>query len=146
MPNELTQLTPHINEVRDRLLEITDAERSLAQALSDELKRFDQQTLQGIRTLAAEHDARRVGILSELQALADSIGMFQPQHEDALPKPVALPQPVARPPTAAAIPEQVDYGYQYTPLGDWRQATKNVNLQDDLEALLNGLNGKGLKN
>ncbi len=146
MANELTKLAPHIEQARTTLSQTADAERSLVQNLSDELKRFDHQTLHGIRTVAAEHEARRTGILNALQALADSIGMFQPQHGDALPKPVALPQPVARPPTAAAIPEQVDYGYQYTPPGDWRQATKNVNLQDDLEALLNGLNGKGPKN
>lgn len=117
MTNELTRLSPHINQVRDRLSQTTDAERSLVLTLSEELKRFDQQTLQGIRTVAAEHEARRTGILQELQALADGIGMFQPQHGDALPKPVALPQPVAGPPTAAAMPEQVDYGYQYSPPG-----------------------------
>ncbi len=66
MTNELTRLSPHINQVRDRLSQTTDAERSHVQTLSDELKRFDQQTLQGIRTVAAEHEVRRMGILHEV--------------------------------------------------------------------------------
>ncbi len=137
--------------MRDRLSQTADAERSLVHSLSDELKRFDQQTLQGIRTVAAEHEARRAGILDELQALADSIGMFQPQHQNALPnpavvsQPAAIPQSVVKAQPVAAIPGQIDYGHQYGP-ADWRQATKNVSLQEDLELLLNGLNGKGPKN
>jgi hypothetical protein len=145
MPNDMTRLSPHIDEMRTKLSETAEAERSLVQTLSDELKRFDQQTLQGIRTVAAEHEARRTGILHELQALADSIGMFQPQHQDALPKPVAIRQPVDKAQAAATIPEQMDYGYQYSPSA-WRQATKAPSLEDDLVTLLNGLNGKGPKN
>ncbi len=145
MPNELTQLTPHINEVRDRLSQTTEAERSHVQTLSDEFRRLDQETLKSVRTAAAEHEARRTGILNELQTLADSIGMFQPQPENALPKPVAIPQSVVKAQPAAGIPEQLDYGYQYSPPA-WRQATKNPSLEDDLEALLNGMNGRGPKN
>lgn len=55
------------------------------QRLNDEFKRFDQQALQGIRMIAAEHEARRAGILDDLHALATSIGTFgaarePPQH------------------------------------------------------------------
>ncbi len=145
MANELTKLAPHIEQARTTLSQTADAERSLVQNLSDELKRFDHQTLHGIRTVAAEHEARRTGILNELQTLADSIGMFQPQHENALPKPVAIPQSVVKAQPAAGIPEQLDYGYQYSPPA-WRQATKNPSLEDDLEAFLNGMNGRGPKN
>ncbi len=155
MPHELTKLAPHVERARTTLTQTAEHERVLVQALSAEMKCLDQQTLQGVRTVAAEHEARRAGILDELQALADSIGTFRPQHERAplesvatprpLPQPVAIPQPLARPqPTAVGIPDQIDYGHQYGP-ADWRQATKNVSLQDDLEALLNGLNGKGSK-
>ena len=145
MPSELTKLAPHIEQARTTLSQTAEHERTLVQRLSDEMSRFDQQTLQGVRTLAAEHEARRAGILDELQALADSIGTFQPQHENALPKPVTIPRPIAGPQPAAAIPEQVDYGYQYSPPA-WRRATKNPSLESDLETLLNGLNGKGPKN
>ena len=110
------------------------------------MNHLDQQLLQSVRQVAADHQIRRGTILNALEDLADSIGMFRPQHEDALPKPVAGSQPVAGPPTAAAIPEQVDYGYQYSPpAGDWRQATKNLSLEDELELHLNGLNGKNLQ-
>jgi hypothetical protein len=153
MTRELTQLTPHIEEMRTKLADTADAERALVQSLSDALNRMDQDTMQGVRTMAAEHEARRAGILEELQALAASIGTFPGQQQNVLPnnpalesRPAAIPKPVAKP-HPAAIPDQMDYGYQYSPpVGDWRQATKNVNLQDDLEALLNGLNGKSLKN
>jgi len=145
MPNDLTKLGPYVEQARLTLTETAERERALVQALSDELKRFDQQTLQGVRTIAAEHEARRAGILGELQSLAETIGTFPRQTENLPlqsaenPRPLAAPQPVT-------VPEQLDHGYQYTPPGDWRQATKNVNLQDDLEILLNGLNGRGLKN
>ena len=145
MANELTKLAPHIEQARTTLTQTAEHERALVQVLSDEMKRLDHQTLQNVRTIAAEHEARRAGILDELRALADSIGTFQPQHENAPPKPVAITRPIAGPPTAAAMPEQVDYGYQYSPPA-WRQATKNPGLEDDLEALLNGMNGRGPKN
>ncbi len=156
MANDLTNLHPHIEQMRVRLSETANTERSLVQSLSHALNRLDQDILQSVRNIAADHETRRDAILDELQALAGSIGTFRPQHEHAplesvatprpLPQPVAIPQPLARPqPTSVVIPDQIDYGQQYGP-GDWRQATKNVNLQDDLEALLNGLNGKAPKN
>ena len=85
MPNELTELTPHVTAMRTKLSQTADHERSLTQALSDELKRMDQQTLQSVRSLSAEHEARRAGILLELQALAASIGTFQPAREQQVP-------------------------------------------------------------
>ena len=81
MPNDLTKLGPYVEQARLTLTETAERERALVQALSDELKRFDQQTLQGVRTIAAEHEARRAGILDELQALAQSIGTFQHERE-----------------------------------------------------------------
>ena len=143
MTNDLTKLPQHIDEVRASLTETFRNEQSLVKSLGDELNHLDQQLLQSVRQVAADHQIRRGTILNALEDLADSIGMFRPQHEDALPKPVAVSQPVAGPPTAAAIPEQVDYGYQYSPpAGDWRQATKNLSLEDELELHLNGLKGK----
>jgi DNA-binding transcriptional MocR family regulator len=143
MTNDLTKLPQHIDEVRASLTETFRNEQSLVKSLGDELNHLDQQLLQSVRQVAADHQIRRGTILNALEDLADSIGMFQTQHKDALPKPVAVSQPTAGPPTAAAIPEQVDYGYQYSPpAGDWRQATKNLSLEDELELHLNGLNGK----
>ena len=81
MPNELTELTPHINEMRTKLSQTADHERSLTQALSNELNRMDQETLRSVRTISAEHEARRAGIFNELQALAASMCTFQPGRE-----------------------------------------------------------------
>jgi hypothetical protein len=85
MPNELTELTPHINEMRTKLSQTAEHERSLTQSLSDALKRMDQETLRNVRNISAEHEARRAGILIELQALAASIGTFQPAREQQVP-------------------------------------------------------------
>ena len=147
--NDLRELSRHIDEMRERLRQTAITEHSLVKDLADSLKAIDQLLLQDVRNVAADHRVRRGTILNALEDLADSVGMFRPQHEDPLPihvaasQPAAIPEPVARPQPTAAIPEQVDYGYQYSPpAGDWRQAAKNVSLQDDLEVLPNGLNGK----
>jgi hypothetical protein len=58
-------------------------------------------------------------IFNELQALACSIGMFQPSPDMA-----AIPQQNGQPHLAA--------------VGDWRQATANVNYQDEFEYHSNG--------
>ena len=79
--NDLTHLTSHIEQVRQRLAQTAHTERSLVQELGDALKRFDQDTLQNVRNVAAEHEARRSGILNELHALAASIGTFLPARE-----------------------------------------------------------------
>jgi len=83
MPNDLTKLAPYVEQARTTLTETTERERALVQALSDEFTRLDGQTLQGIRTMAAEHEARRAGILDELQALSVSIGTFRTAHDQA---------------------------------------------------------------
>src|SRR5262249_47273983 len=80
-PNELTKLAPHVEQARMTLTQTAERERALVQRLSEELKRFDHATLQGIRTAAAEHETRRAGILEELQALASSIGALLPPRE-----------------------------------------------------------------
>jgi hypothetical protein len=133
----MTKLTQHIDEMREHLRQTAITEQSLVRDLADSLKVLDQQLLQDVRNVAADHQIRRGTILNALEDLAGSIGMFGTQQTEALPKPVAIPQP------AAAIPEQIDYGYQYSPpAGDWRQATENLSLEDELELHLNGLNGK----
>jgi chromosome segregation ATPase len=81
MANDLVQLRPHIDQMRTTLSQTAEAERTLVQSLSDALKRMDQETLRSVRNMSAEHDARRAGILNELQALAASIGTFQSPRE-----------------------------------------------------------------
>jgi hypothetical protein len=85
MPNDLTNLDPHINEMRTKLSQTADHERSLTQALSNELNRMDQETLRNVRAMRAEHEARRAGIMTELQALAASMCSFQPDRQQQAP-------------------------------------------------------------
>jgi hypothetical protein len=127
MANDLTNIVPHVEEMRARLSQTANTGRSLIQQLSDALKCFDQDTLQNVRNVASEHEARRAGILNELHALAASIGKFLPARE---------------PVESVAISH--DNGHPHAPaVGDWRQATKNMSYHDELELLLrNGrLNG-----
>ena len=84
--------------------------------------------LQNIRNIASGHAVRRGSMLNELQALAGSIGTFLPPREPV--EPVAISQENGHPHAAA--------------VGDWRQATENLNYHDELEFLLRNrhLNGK----
>ncbi len=142
---EMKSLVQHIDPINVNLTETFRSEQALVKSLGVALNDLDQRLLRDVRQVAADHQERRGTIFNALEDLAASIGSFQPQQETPAPQLAASPQSVA-PPRPAPVPEQVDYGYQYTPPGDWRQATKNVSLQDDLEVLLNGLNGKGPKN
>ena len=128
MANDLTNLVPHVEEMRARLSQTASTERSLVQQLSDALKRFDQDTLQNVRNVASEHEARRAGILNELQTLAASIGAFLPAREPPV-EPVAISQ---------------ENGHPHAPaVGDWRQATRNLSYHDELESLLRNGHLKG---
>src|SRR5215470_4233528 len=115
MPNDLTKLAPHVEQARLTLTETAERERALVLALSDEMKRFDQGILQGIRALAAEHETRRAGILDELQSLAASIGTFQPAQE-----------------TSSAIPHHRSRSHAHA----------NGTYHDELERSLRALNGR----
>jgi hypothetical protein len=130
MPNELTRLSPHIDEMRTSLTQTTNNERTLVQALSEELMRFDQETLKGIRTVAAEHEARRSGIFNELQALASSIGEFRSPQEAVPPPRVVRAEPIA-------ASEQIHFEANTVTSapGDWRQAITNLDIKDDLANL-----------
>jgi hypothetical protein len=142
----MAKLLQQIDHVSKHLTETFRNEQALVKSLRDALYDLDQRLLRDIREVAADHQIRRGTILNELQDLAGSIGKFLPQHEDAQLEQVATPQPVVKAQTVTAITEQVDYGYQYSPAaGDWRQATNNLSLQDELEFHLKDLNGKRSK-
>ena len=88
-------------------------EQALVRSLGDALNHIDQQLLLDVRRAAADHKARRATIFNELQALACSIGMFQPS------------------PDMGAIPQQM--GAAFPSCGNWRQAAANVGSQDEFE-------------
>ena len=120
MTTDMTKLIQHIDEMRARLSQVAHTERSLVESLGDQLNRLDQEILQGIRNVATGHEARRGAILNELQALAGRIGTFLPAREPV--EPVTISQENGHP-NAPAV-------------GDWRQATKNLSYEDELDFLL----------
>jgi len=134
--NDLTHLTSHIEQVRQRLAQTAATERSLVQELGDALKRFDQDTLQNVRTVAADHEARRSGILDELHALAGSIGTFRPVREPVEPVAISPADFFEQNPDRLNRDVAAENGHPHAPAGDWRQATKNVSYQDELDFLL----------
>jgi hypothetical protein len=120
MTIDATKLIQHIDEMRARLAQTAHSERSLVESLGDQLNRLDQEILQNIRNVATGHETRRGAILNELQALAGSIGTFLPARERV--EPVAISQ---------------DNGHQHAPVGgDWRQATKNLSYEEELDSLI----------
>lgn len=130
----MTKLLQHIEEMRERLSEVSGNELALVKALGEALNRFDEKLLQDVRRVTADHEARRGAILHELQALASSIGAFP-----ALPEPAP---PVLQELEHELSPYVATNGAE-TPYtgGDWRQAASNI--QDELGFHLNGhMNGR----
>lgn len=130
----MTKLLEHIESVHGRLAEIAHDELELLKALRAALSRVDQQLLNDVRAVRAEHEARRGAILDELHGLAAAIGAFPAQ-------PVAAIQDAA----AHQIPSYAETAdIRPTPRlrGDWRQATRNI--EDDLDFEVDfGMNGHG---
>ena len=75
----MTSLIQQIEEMRVRMNELAAGEQDLVRALGDALTSADQKLLQDVRSVAAEHEARRSAILNELQSLSARMG--------ALPRP-----------------------------------------------------------
>jgi len=116
----MTKLRRHIDEMRASVTQTATGEQSLVKSLGDALNHVDQQLLRDLRKVATEHEARRAVIFNELQALACNIGVFQPPQE------------------IGAIPQQNEAHSYFPAVGDWRQATMNLNYQDEFEYHLNG--------
>jgi hypothetical protein len=116
-----TKLLQHVEEMRGLLTATATHEQSLVKALSDALNQVDHQLVGAIRRVAAEHQARRAEIFNELQALASSIGMFQPPPQELpyVPHSQTDPQPY------------------FPAVGDWRQAATNMSFQDEVDYHLN---------
>jgi hypothetical protein len=135
--NDLTHLTSHIEQVRQRLAQTAHTERAVVQELGDALKRFDQDTLQNVRTVVADHEARRSGILDELHALAGSIGTFRPVREPVEPVAISPADFFEQNPDRLNRDVAVENGHPHAPaVGDWRQATKNLSYADELDFLI----------
>ena len=112
----MTSLIEQIEEMRSRMNALAAGEQGLVTALGEALARADQKLLQDVRSVAADHEARRGAILSELQSLAARMG--------ALPRPPQEPYAALTETPVNLTPREI------TPLargaGDWRQAAANI--------------------
>ena len=115
----MTNLTEQIEAMRIRMNELATEEHRLVSTLGHALAGVDQQLLEGVRSLAAAHEARRGVILNELQMLAARMFVL----------------PVPREPSAALgkVAQLEEPSREIEPVvhrGDWRQAAANI--QDEL--------------
>src|SRR5262245_26445016 len=112
----MADLIQQIEEMRTRMNELAAGEQDLIRALGDALTRADQKLLQDVRSVAADHEARRGAILHELQSLAARMG--------------ALPRPPQEPYLALAEKSVNLPPREIAPLArggaDWRQAAANI--------------------
>ncbi|HYP30967.1 MAG TPA: hypothetical protein VES00_03810 [Burkholderiaceae bacterium] len=79
----MTDLVQQLEHMRVRMNQQAQHEANLVAELSDALRATDHQLLEDVRTLAAEHEARRATILCELQMLAARLNALPGREQDA---------------------------------------------------------------
>ncbi len=121
----MTKLQHYVEEMRARLTEVSETERTLIRELDDALCRLDQRLLADVRDLTTEHEARRVAVLTELQSLASRMGAFPASDEPLTALEDAKPGHVNGYAALDAEQEAV--------AGDWRQAVSKID--EDIESL-----------
>lgn len=109
-------LSEQLEQMRMRMNELAKQESNLVSTLDDALRATDQQLLQDVRRLTAEHEARRSSILGELQALATRLNGFPSQAQQ-------LPPTSAFPPGLFSAPAD---GRRYLDAPDWRQRSAEI--------------------
>lgn len=111
----------HIEKMHRQLQQMAEREQMLINALDEALGRADRKLLDDVRSVTANHEARRAIIMSELQTLAQRIGALPvsevPVDTIAYEPPEPVEVPSVNDLTSA---EPVARG------GDWRRAAKNI--------------------
>ena len=74
-----TGLTEQLEQMRIRMNDAARRESDLAAELNAAIRRMDDQLLHEVRSMAAEHEARRANILNELQVFAARLNEL-PHH------------------------------------------------------------------
>ena len=122
----------HIEQMHLRLQKMAEREQLLIGALNDALSLADRKLLDDVRSVTADHEARRAIIMTELQTLAERIGVFP--ASDA-----AIDTIEYEPAGAVAQPMAEDLNDLEAPArgGDWRKAAKKIT--DGLDFHLNGV-------
>src|SRR5262245_5450851 len=110
-----TTLLEQIEEMRIRMHQQSRREQELVNTLGLALRRADEKLLEAVRNVAFEHEARREGIMNELQALASRMGTLPLAQE-----PAAL-----REDAALRLRSDLATRPNYR-TGDWRQAMANL--------------------
>jgi type II secretory pathway component HofQ len=132
----MTNLIQQIEEMRTRMNELAAGEQELVRALGEALSRTDQKLLEDVRTAAADHEARRGAILTELQSLAARMGAL-PRPREPYAALTEAPQRAVRLGGAdGALPRPEEPYDALTAAalelpklarrGDWRQAAANI--------------------
>ena len=120
-----------IEQMHLRLQKMAEREQLLISALNDALSRADRKLLDDVRSVTSDHEARRAIIMTELQTLAERIGVF-PASDVAIDtieyEPAGtVAANVTDDPVASDAPARG---------GDWRKAAKKIT--DGLDFHLNG--------
>ena len=111
-------MLPYIDDMHARLSEVANTEQALIRALAEALSRVDQKLLDDVRSLAMDHEVRRVAIMTELYNLASRIGAF-PASREPLP-------PLEDAGSGLTTYVSVEDTREIPHSGDWRQAVSNI--------------------
>ena len=110
-----TTLVEQIEKMRIRMHEESRRDQHLVHALGLAQKRADEKLLEAVRSVVAEHESRREGIMQELHALAARMGTLPvPQRRAALREDAPLN---LRSHEASRLISRT---------GDWRKAMANL--------------------
>jgi hypothetical protein len=75
-----TPLTAQLDDMRIRMNEVARQESHLVSELNASIRKMDNQLLHEVRSIAAEHEARRANILNELKLLSVRLNGFPYQE------------------------------------------------------------------
>lgn len=120
-----------IEQMHLRLKQMAEREQLLISALNDALSRADRKLLDDVRSVTADHEARRAIIMTELHTLAERIGVFP-----ASDVPMETIEYVPASSVVAPIEEPTHEPDPPARGGDWRKAAKKIT--DGLDFHLNG--------
>jgi hypothetical protein len=73
-------LTVQLEQMRIRMNEVAKRESHLAAELNAAVRKMDDELLREVRSMAAEHEARRANILNELEAFAAQLDGLPDRH------------------------------------------------------------------
>lgn len=120
-------LDEQIETLRAHVHDVTAREQSMLRSLSETIALAEENLLQQVREITAQHGARRAEVLAELQSLAGCIG--------SLPRALDNGTDEMGEASTQIFPEA-----KYEPIaiaaGDWRRATSIIEQDENMVELL----------